>query len=562
MEKTFKRLSLLPLVLLLIVRLTACDNDSNNDNNDAPQTLAVHDMAFELADTSAITVHHFSLGALPLEGATWDAESDVNSTAYIPAPLDGIIAVPEGDGAHQLVLLLHGNTLTDGISDPVYAGFDFLVAQLAAEGYIAISINIMVDYGFEFDVDGKIVTGESMSHEWAYALFNTHIEALEQANAGSVTAHGIDLTGRVLTEEIHLIGHSRGGMVADQFYRLDRDAGISRIRTIMRVGTMTQIIDSPYEHPNIPLSILLAQFDGDVTLHPGQVVFDQILAEASNTSFAQITYLQGGNHNFFNRFFEEDDRIHVGGEDAALFLRHQDTWTTRQEQEDFFKRYVVAFLGVATHQISPFSTFDSTVAQPTSMFGFPVRASTYLPGSRRLEVAEQQASGQATVGEHVQRWGSGSLFVHPMMDPGTDELTLTSLAWTGADGKITFTPQIKDFSGAQALSFYLAVDSSDERNPAGESQSFSLVLTDFSGKTQTLIIPPETAALYFHVGEKNAPSEYLDFDTWNGTMPLGELRVPLSYFTNINLENIESITFLFDQTPSGAIMLSDIFITP
>ena len=49
-------------------------------------------------------------------------------------------------------------------------GFDYLVKQLAAEGYVAIAININVNYTFDF--------GESIWDSWAYSIFEKHLELL------------------------------------------------------------------------------------------------------------------------------------------------------------------------------------------------------------------------------------------------------------------------------------------------------------------------------------------------------------------------------------------------
>ncbi|MCL2840377.1 MAG: hypothetical protein FWE05_06350 [Defluviitaleaceae bacterium] len=546
-------------ILLFVAGFTACGR--NDEETSVPiQTLATSNMEFALANASNITVHSFSLGTYGLGGIYWNPVTNEYIPTDIPAPLDGIIAVPEGYGAHPLVVILHGNVETDDITDRVYAGFDYLVQQLAAEGYVAVSFNIMVDFAFDVEIDGRTITGESIMHDWAYSLLNEHLEALSMANEGLETAHGLDLTGRILMNQIHMIGHSRGGMIADAFYRHDRDAGIERIRSITRLGTTINIFDYPYNHPNIPISILMAELDGEILTLDGQIVFDEILQQSINTSFAQITYLQGANHAFFNRFFENDDRVFIVEEFADFFLRHQDIWLTREEQEAFVKHYIAAFLSVVAQGNTPFSTFDPSVAQPTTMFGFPVRASTYFPSAENIGIAQLQGLGNATVEAYVQRWGSGELFFHPISFIGQDVRHFTSIRWTSTDGSVAVTPQTTDFSGHQALSIYVAVDSSNELNPQGQPQSFSLVLTDTSGTAQIIIIPPETGALYFHIGEEVPAGDILNFPTWRGFMPVSELRVPLSYFTDVNLNDIASITLQFDQTLSGAIMLGEVFL--
>ena len=535
---------------LTLLVLLGCNQTTESEPES--RTLAINNMTFELADTSDITVHRFSLGTLDIEGR------HEGNPAIIPAPLDGIIALPQTEEAVPLVVMLHGNTEVENINDRIYAGFDFLVEQLAAQGYAAMSINIVVDYQFEMIINGQTITGESIDHSWAYDLFNAHLDALSLANEGGDTAHGIDLEGRLLLDQLHLIGHSRGGMIADHFYRKDRDAHLSRIQSLIRVGTMAYVYDYPHNHPDVPTAILMSQFDGDVFNHSGQVLFDQILNQSTHTSLAQITYIKGGNHNFFNRAFTIDDRLDAA--DIDIWEQHQDSWLTRQQQEDFFMRYVAAFLDVATNQTEPFSTFDPSEPQPATMFGYPVFSSTYVPTPTRLLIEQKEATGSATAEDYVQLWGTGSLFNHVLSDPGEDRLELMALSWTDDDGSVVLTPSAHDFSGRDSLSLYVAINSANDLNTENESQGFSLVLTDSSGQSQRLIIPRETPALLFHPGQTDPPNENLDFSTRRGHTLLSELRIPLSYFNTLNLEEIATITLQFDQTPSGAIMISDIVL--
>jgi hypothetical protein len=46
---------------------------------------------------------------------------------------------------------------------------------------------------------------------------------------------------------------------------------------------------------------------------------------------------------------------------------------------------------------------------------------------------------------------------------------------------------------------------------------------------------------------------------WDGLTPLGDLRIPLSYFDKIDLNNISSLT-ITPNTDKGAIMISDFYL--
>jgi len=550
------------LVLLLAVILFGCGTGSDSGpESPAPEPpqahppvseppateLAVTDMAFELADASGIKVHDFSLG-------------DGNLTNVlgrpIPAPLDGIIAVPDSDGPHPLVIILHGAKRIETVYDRVYAGFDYLVGQLAAEGYVAVSFNINIEWTFDF--------GESSWNEWSYALFEQHLALLEEANSGQDPGYGVDLTGKVDIDQIHLIGHSRGAEVADTFCRRDELAGLDRIRSMIRVAPSTVIYHGPDDqpHPDVPTSIILPEFDGDL-LPFGQTVYDEIVMESFNRSLASLVYLRGANHNFFNRDFEEDDRIWFT--DGAAYLA-KETWLTRDQQEDFLKHYAAAFLSLVTGKKAPWGTFAPAEPQPASMFGYRVTASTYIPGLQSIlntpsaqNQSDVYATGAATAGFWLQSFPVEGYFTHPSVINRRDEqLPLYSLEWDGAGGAVSFSLSTGDFSGHRALSLYVAVDSSNELNPYGEDQSFTLSLTDSSGAAQSVFIPAGTGALTWH------PGYVQEFEwggsMWMGFMPLGDLRVPLTCFDTLDLGSIADLTITFDRSPSGAVMLSGIYL--
>lgn len=532
--------------MLLAFVLLGCQNDTT------PLTvsnLAQNNIEQPLVDASHIEVHHFHLG----QGDIYNAVGN-----RVPAPLAGIIAVPEEAGPHPLVVVVHGATHVASIDDPIYSGFDYLVQQLAAEGYAAISININVDFSIDY--------GQSDMHEWAYALFDAHVAALKRGNLGEDAGHGIDLSGKIDVNEIHLLGHSRGGQVVSSFVDHDERAGIDRIQSIIRLATVLYF-DGEERYPDIPTAIILPEFDGDVESLEGQFVFNYILRQRSHQSVANVIYLRGANHNFFNRMFVEDDRESRA---SPQFLSQRDRWLTREQQEDFLKRYSVAFFAHVRDE-QTFDVFNPSVPQPNTLFDFHLTSSTYLPGIQPLldvpsetGLATLTTTGSAAADFFVQSFESRMAnrhFRHPgvNMSEGGDRLPLYELSWTDTDGRISLTPLITDFSNYQALSIYIAVDSSHDITPAGEDQSLTIVLTDGAGTEKHLLIPVGTSALTYHHGALQIFEEF-DMEEWSGYMPLGELRLPLRYFDTLDLTNIATISILFDQTSAGVVMLSNMYL--
>jgi len=549
----------LTALLLALAMLAACGGKT--PPAETVTTLAQNDMAYELADASGIEVHDFELE---------DGEVRTWNDRPVAAPLAGSIAVPQGEGPHPLVVIVHGAKRVDSIREKVYAGFDYLVRQLAAEGYAAMSINVNLEYSLDY--------GESIENAWGYSIFQQHLALLEQANVGEDTGHGIDLEGKINLDEMHLIGHSRGGESIDTFARQEKKAGLSRIQSLIRVASTNVIYHSTDEslHLDIPVGIILPEFDGDLRAPFAQQVFDEILRDTENQSIASVVYLRGANHNFFNRAVLVDDRT---ADDDSPAMLAEATWLTREQQEDFLMRYAAAFLSALKGE--QLSTFDPQEPQPVRMFGLDVIASSYLPGVQNIWGATGTtgfATGTASARQYVQRMNSDGFFNHPsVINWAAEELPMNALSWDenwiGTDGNgamVSFTPYVYDFSNAFAMSLYVAVDSSNELNPQGQNQAFTVRLTDRSGARSSVMIPAGTSALTWHPGSVyeyqggyiNENDEWVDamMEDWQGFMPLGELRIPLRYFGGIDMETIASIEIVFDQTASGAVMLEGIYL--
>ena len=513
---------------------------------DERRALPLYDMTFPLT-VDGIRVHEFVL-----EDGTLTTWNDMP----VPAPMEGIISLPNFPTPRPLVVLLHGVTRIESIHDPVYAGFDYLVQQLAREGYVAVSINVNVEYTLDY--------GESIWGGWGYDLFNQHLERLKAANDGEDMGYGIDLTNTIDFDQIHLIGHSRGGELADIIYRRDRIEGISRISSIIRIApTVLRYdwedpeFDPPLgvgPHPSIPVGIILPEFDGDVRELEGQSVFDDVLASGESDSILSLVFLRGANHNFFNRFMERDEGT------------SQVNRLTRAEQEEFMMHYAASFLALVSGNRAPWGAFAASYAQPQTMFGFHVIASTYIPAPQAVIAVPSAAtaaavttSGGASAGFHMQIPNEDGHFNHPGVS-SDKPLALYDLQWSRNGGAATFPLLDGNFSNHHALSLYIAVDSSNAQNPEGQDQAITVILRDTAGESRSITIPRGTAALTWNPGELEQ-NEWSDYPHWVGHMPLGELRIPLALFGGMDLRNIAELTISFDQTNTGAVMLSGIYLT-
>jgi hypothetical protein len=103
-------------------------------------------------------------------------------------------------------------------------------------------------------------------------------------------------------------------------------------------------------------------------------------------------------------------------------------------------------------------------------------------------------------------------------------------------------------SGFEALQFRVSVNFADPRNLEGLAQDFRVVLTDAAGATASVRVSDVSSALFFPPGSV-APVPKVVLNT---------VRVPLTAFGSVNLNNIRSVQFTFDERFQGAVLIADI----
>src|SRR5262249_31485465 len=99
-----------------------------------------------------------------------------------------------------------------------------------------------------------------------------------------------------------------------------------------------------------------------------------------------------------------------------------------------------------------------------------------------------------------------------------------------------------------ALQFRASVDFTDPRNPAGTAQDFSVVLTDGAAHSASVRAGDFTDALDFPPGAVGPVPKII----------LDGVRIPLSAFQGIDLTDVRSADFTFDQRPQGGILVTDL----
>ena len=312
----------------------------------------------------------------------------------MPVRLNGIIAVPEeGDGPFPVVVILHGNhpgcpTLEGDMfdrwpCDPAverrnYQGFEYLARELAAEGYVALSININADNTFGF--------GEPNHIERFQQLVDLHLKALAVASDGGENQFGVDLTGRADLHRLAFIGHSQGAEGAyflTQLEQLDGEESFERLGYGPVYGMILVAPSANYggaTAARVPLSVILPSCDGDVFSQDGQLFYEITRIDPQHGSWASSVWLERANHNYFNSTLEDESLERQGRPDCEPLF-------TTEDQQVFLGGYAVDFLSAAFNQdpaaMSRLGMEPGSVTSDT-LQGFPARVAALAAPSDRF----------------------------------------------------------------------------------------------------------------------------------------------------------------------------------
>jgi chitooligosaccharide deacetylase len=163
-------------------------------------------------DAKLPDVLSYDLGSASLLPSTSGADEDLAAVH-----LQGVMAVPPGDGPFPVAVLLHGSSppcdapvVGDGVEPDAcpaddglrrYDGLGDLAARLAARGYLSIVPDVSAEYAAG---DGSTPIGAR-----ATAIVDAHLDAL-----GAGLGFPADTAGKADLERLVLVGHDQGAPVA------------------------------------------------------------------------------------------------------------------------------------------------------------------------------------------------------------------------------------------------------------------------------------------------------------------------------------------------------------
>ena len=535
----------------------------------------------------AVTREEYDYGAQAFRPAGFPASVELKASVHYPTGLPG--------GPYPVVVFLHGRHATCYRSTsatlrwpcmsneqpiPSYQGYDYISQVLASHGYIVVSVSANGINAYDNNVT-------DLGMQARAELVQRHLGQWNTFNTTGAAPFGTKFVGKVNLQRVGTMGHSRGGEgVAKHFLHnqsLGSPYGVRAVFPLAPVDFNRPVVN------NAALSVILPYCDGDVNDNQGVHFFDDARYNlAGDTGAKHTIQVMGANHNYYNTVWTpglfpagtaDDWGYTTGGSlDAHCGTGAGNKRLTAAQPRGTALAYISAFMRAyvgGEAQFLPYLTGEA--APPASAQTTNLHVSYHAPAATRRDVNRLLTSTNLTTNTLGGATTQSGLTPHdlcggdspqpqhclpltqattrqPHTVPSARATTKRGLSQlrTGWSALATYTNDLplgaRDVSGFQALTFRVSVNFADSRNSANAAQNFTVLLTDGAGNTSGALVGNHSAALFYPPGSVGPVPKVL----------LNTVRIPVSAFSGVNLSDIRSVQFRFDQNLTGALLISDV----
>lgn len=529
----------------------------------------------------------------------WDGLSGWLRTSYwgfdaTELPLQARVWYPDGDGPFPLVLVVHGNHAMEDYSDPGYA---YLGELFASRGIIFASvdenfINSSVSSMVEITAGRPGLKEENDARGW---LLLQHLAQWRDWNAQP----GHQFYKKVDMNRLALIGHSRGGEavgVAAAFNSLDRypddatldfdfDFNLRGVIAIAPVYGQYQPRERYTPIRDVNYFTIHGDMDGDVQSFEGMAQYSRVSFPGDGFHFRSGLYVVGANHGQFNTSW--------GNKDTGIFS----AWALNlggimndEAQRDVARVYFGAFLEVVLNDRNDYlpvfrdarfaaawlpktfyiNQYSSSSEVPIANFEEDIDPATmtvtggqistqYL--SKWFETGNELKYDELDTHSAVFAWDEDFSdevahvdFVLPGRQLATDRNT-TIVMSISAKGIGTLPDDWEEDEEAEELN-----DDEDEKDLPLD---WTIVVTDTTGVSASLPLSHDSP-LYPQINAVPGRAGFLD-STEPTEVLFRRFEFPLDDFAvanpGIDLASLGKISFVFDRSPRGAVIIDDLSIT-
>lgn len=482
-------------------------------------------------------------------------------------PINARVWYPGGIGPFPLVLIVHGNHGMDDFSDPGYA---YLGELLASRGFVVASVdqNFLNGAGIiDFFLGGLKNENDARGY-----LLLQHLAAWHQWNE----EEGHILEGMLDTDNIALIGHSRGGeaaALAAAFNKLPvhPDHGGLRFDFGYNIRAVVAIAPSDGQYrprkrdtllENVNYLVLQGSADSDVRSFEGSRQYDRVSFSGDQRYFKAALYVYGANHGQFNTAWGRVDQY-----GAAWFLNRGDIMPFH-EQKQIAEVLISGFLEASLRGMRQYEgLFENPLAGrdwlPTTVY-----LSQYGNSQARLIAAYDEDlnletttyAGGCLSGSNLATWREEAV----TLGDGRLRATVSArIGWRQGQQQETASYSLQLPAGflpqpGGMLTFALA-NASREQGPL----DFTIELADQAGRQASLplshIMPLQPVLPYrMFKPPLQVPFEWEPvFATF--ALPLADFVATHNAF---DYGTIREIRFVFDRSTHGEIYLDEIGFRP
>lgn len=220
----------------------------------------------------------------------------------------------------KVFIFIHGRMR---FNENAHLGFNYIMDKLCELGYRTISINICELYHTRYNTNNEISN--------VIKTVNRTLELIKNSKKDF---------GEIKT--ISFVGHSRGGFHVLKVSEVLMKKGY-KVENVLSIAPC--VLDwSRSSLPNTEVTILVPEFDGDVTELDGCRLYNETL-KSNRNALLRCIYLFGGNHNFFSTEMPSDD---------TELLKNSENYKgykiSKEEQQKFLLDVILKYMTIEENQ--------------------------------------------------------------------------------------------------------------------------------------------------------------------------------------------------------------------
>ena len=544
-----------------------------------------------LVGTYAVSLASYDLGDLAFTDASFPYPMEVRGNVHYPTLLSS--------GPFPVLMFLHGrhettyqtsnpsNTALEWPPSPGYQsitsfqGYDYLAQQLASHGYIVISISANA-----INADDNSLSDRGMPAR--AALMQHHLDLWNTWNTVGGAPFGTMFVGTMDLQNVGTMGHSRGGEGVVAHALLNRSLGspygIKAVLPLAPVDFAREILN------DMPLLNIAPYCDGDVSDLQGVHFYDDIRYNSLTDEAPKHSILvMGANHNFYNTVWtpgsyiagtsDDWDDSYGTGDIHCGTAGAQSQRLTPARQQAMLVAYSSAFFRLyngGETAFAPILNADDIIPPVSSTLdSSDVFVSYHAPASQRLDINRHLTESSEVTNTLTGAVTSGGLLKYDICSDDAAEIDCSVSSFSDKEphsgsGSTLGMPQLgmrwdgptdfyqnvipaanQNFTIYQNLQFRAAVDFSEISAGSGNF-NWTVQLIDALGAISTKQIGNYTNVMYRPPGTQFWELPKVCFNS---------IKIPLTDFTGIDLTQVQKIKFLYDQSVTGSIYITDLMLS-